>query len=50
MMISVFEKQKSIVGKGENAAYLHFLLFTQSFKIMSVSDSLKLKIVWYTQA
>ena len=31
MMISVFDKVKNIVGKGENAGYQHFLLFQQYF-------------------
>ena len=29
MMISVTDEQGNIVGKGENAGYQHFLLFTQ---------------------
>ena len=32
MMISVFDMVENIVGKGENAGYQHFLLFTQCFQ------------------
>ena len=32
---------ESIVGKGENAGYQHFLLFPQCFQKPSVSGSLK---------
>ena len=28
MMISVFDRIENVVGKGENASYQHFLLFT----------------------
>ena len=35
MMISVFDRVKNIVGKGENAAYQHFLFFAQSFQMDS---------------
>ena len=31
MINSVFEREKNIVGKGENAGYQHFLLFPQFF-------------------
>ena len=31
MMIFVFDRDKKIVRKGENAGYLHFLLFPQCF-------------------
>ena len=30
-MISDFDRVENIVGKGENAGYQHFLLFTQCF-------------------
>ena len=32
MMIFVFNRVGNIVGKGENAGYQHFLLFTQCFQ------------------
>ena len=31
MTISLFDRVENIVGKGENAGYLHFLLFSVSF-------------------
>ena len=43
----VFGRVENIVGKGENAAYQHFLLFTQSFQKPSHSELLKMGIVWY---
>ena len=51
--INVTKKQKlffgwaeNIVGKGENAAFQHFLLFPQCFQTASFSGSLKVGIVW----
>ena len=35
----------NIVGKGENAVY-HFLVFPQYFQKLSVSGSLKVRILW----
>ena len=35
-----------IAGKGENAGYHHFLLFSQCFQKASFSGSLKVVIVW----
>ena len=32
MIISVFDREENIVGKGENAGYQHFLLFPQCFQ------------------
>ena len=32
MIISVFDRVENIVGKGENAAYHHFLLLPQCFE------------------
>ena len=32
MMISVFDAVENIMGKGENAGYQHFLLFTWCFQ------------------
>ena len=32
MMISVSDRVENIVGKGENAGYQHFLLFSQYFQ------------------
>ena len=37
---------ESIVGKGENAGYQHFLLFPQCFQKASVIESLEVRIVW----
>ena len=37
---------ENIVGKGENAGYQHFLLFSQCFLKASFSGSLKVSIVW----
>ena len=37
MMIFVFHRVENIVRKGENAGYLHFLLFPQCFQIASFS-------------
>ena len=42
----VLERIKNIVGKGENAGYNQFLLFTQCFRMASFSGSLKVGIVW----
>ena len=51
--INVTLKQKpflkwvqNIVGKGENAGYQHFLLFSQCFLKPSFSGFLKVGIVW----
>ena len=41
-----FGQAENIVGKGENAAYQHFLLFLQCFQQASFSKSLKVGIVW----
>ena len=40
------ERVENIVGKRENAGYLHFLLFPQCFQKPSVSGLLKVRIVW----
>ena len=37
----VFGEVENIVGKGENAGYLHFLLFPQCFQKVSFSGLLK---------
>ena len=37
---------ENIVGKGENAAFQHFLLFPQCFQKASFSGSLEVGIVW----
>ena len=37
MMISLSDRIKNIVGKGENAGYQHFLLFPQCFQKHSFS-------------
>ena len=39
-------QQKTIVGKGENAGYQHFLLFSQCFPKSSSIGLLKVGIVW----
>ena len=36
-MISFFDNVENIVGKGENAAYQHYLLFPQCFQKASFS-------------
>ena len=46
-MISVFDRVKNTVGKGENAGYHHFLLFPQCFQgASSTLGLLKVGIVW----
>ena len=42
----VLGRVENIVGKGENAGYQHFLLFSQCFLKVSYSGSLKVVIVW----
>ena len=46
IVINVFDRVENIVGKGENAGYQHFLLFS-CFVKASFSGSLKVGIVWY---
>ena len=47
MMISVFDDRvENIVGKGENAGYQHFHLFSQCFQKASFLGSLKVRTVW----
>ena len=46
MMICLSDRVENIVGKGENAGYQHFLLFSQCFQKLSFSGSLKVSIVW----
>ena len=45
---TVFDKVESIVGKGENAGYQHFLLFPQYFQKHFFLASLKVGIMWLT--
>ena len=45
-MISLLDRIENIVGKGEDAGYLHFLLFPQCFQNASYTGSLKVVIVW----
>ena len=45
-MIYVFDRVENIVGKGENAGYQHFLLFSHCFKKASFPDMSKCIIVW----
>ena len=46
MMIYVFDRVESILGKGENASYQHFLLFPQCFQKAFYLGSLKVGILW----
>ena len=46
MIISVFDRVENIAGKGENAGYQHFLLFTQCFEKASFPDMSKGVVVW----
>ena len=39
----MFDRTENIVGKGENAAYQHFLLFLQCFQRASSSWLLKIQ-------
>ena len=45
MIIFVFDRVENIVGKGENAGYKHFLLFSQCFEKASFPDKSKGVIV-----
>ena len=45
MMIPLPDRIENIVGKGENAGYQHFLLFSQCFQKLSLSRLLKVQIV-----
>ena len=38
--------EEIIVGKGENAGFQYFLLFSQCFQKVSFAGSLKVGIVW----
>ena len=38
MLVSVFDRGKNIVRKGENAGYQHFLIVSQCFQIPPLSD------------
>ena len=46
MIISVFDRAESIVGKGENTANKHFLLFRQCFQKPTFSGLLKVEVLW----
>ena len=46
IMISLLDRVEIIVGKGENAGYQHFLLFTQCFQKATSAGLLKVWIVW----
>ena len=39
-------RQENIVGKGENAGYLNFLLISQCFQEASFPGSFKSGVVW----
>ena len=40
------EQVENVVGKGENACYQYFLLFTHFFQTAYFSGLLKVRIVW----
>ena len=42
----VLERVENIVGRGENAAFQHFLLVSQCFQKASYTRSLKVWIMW----
>ena len=42
----VLGRAGNTVGKGENAGYQHFLLFSQCFQKFSFQEVLKVEIVW----
>ena len=42
----VLGRVENILGKGENAGYQHFLLFTKCFQKPPSSESLNAVIVW----
>ena len=46
MMISLLDRVKNTVGKGENAGYQHFPLFPQCFPKPSSLGSFKVESVW----
>ena len=46
MKIFLFDKIENTMGKGENAGYQHFLLFSQCFPNPSSLRSIKVRIVW----
>ena len=45
IIISVFDRVKNIVRKGENAGYKHFLLFSQCFQYAYSSGLIEVWIV-----
>ena len=46
MIISVFDREENIVGKGENCLYKQFLLFPQCFQKAPFQDPSKGVVVW----
>ena len=46
MMKCFFDTLENIVGKGENAGYQHFLLFSQCFPKSSTAELQKVGLVW----
>ena len=46
MLISLSDRIENMMGKGENAGYQHFLLFSQCFQKPSLSGSLRVGILW----
>ena len=46
MILFVYDREKNITGKGENAGCQHFLFFPQCFENASFPDAPKGVIVW----
>ena len=46
MLIYVLYRVENMVGKGKNAGYQHFLLFSQCFQKPNYPRLLKVGIVW----
>ena len=46
MVIFLFDSAENTVGKGENAAYQHFLLLPEFLPKLSALGLLKVRIVW----
>ena len=45
VMVIICKHVENLVGKGENAGYQHFLLFSQGVHVAVTSMSLKLRIL-----
>ena len=48
MVISDSDRIENIVGKGENAGYQYFLLFSQCFHKPSFPEPLQVENVWWS--